>query len=72
MNKYLTIIQLVVALLLTVSILLQQRGAGTSAFMGGGGGSAYYAKRGFEKFLFGATIGLAIAFLATAILNLIV
>lgn len=71
MKPILGIIEIIVASLLVVSILLQQRGAGSSAIMGGGG-SVYYARRGFEKFLFGATIGLAIAFIAISVLSLIV
>ena len=56
--------------MLVVSILLQQRGAGGSAITGGGGGGAYYAKRGFEKTLFYATIVLAVIFVASAIASI--
>ena len=49
--KFITIAQLVVAILLTVSILLQNRGSGLSSAFGGDFGG-YYTKRGMEKFLF--------------------
>jgi protein translocase SecG subunit len=61
--------QLVVSVLLAVSILLQNRGAGLSASFGGDFGG-YYTKRGMEKFLFGASIALAVAFLGLAIANI--
>lgn len=62
-------IQLGVSILLVISILLQNRGAGLSAAFGGDFGG-YYTKRGMEKFLFGATIVLAIIFLGLAITNI--
>lgn len=62
-------IQLGVSILLVISILLQNRGAGLSAAFGGDFGG-YYTKRGMEKFLFGATIVLAVIFLGLAITNI--
>lgn len=64
--KYLTIGQIIVAILLSVSILMQNRGSGLSATFGGDFGG-YYTKRGMEKFLFYFSIGLAIAFIVIAI-----
>ena len=61
--------QLGVSILLVVSILLQNRGAGLSAAFGGDFGG-YYTKRGMEKFLFVATIILAIIFLGLAMVNI--
>lgn len=66
----LNIIQIILSIALIVTILLQQRGSGLSSAFGGGGG-VYYQKRGFEKILFRATIGLSAAFLITAFLNLL-
>lgn len=58
---FLKIIQLIVAILLTVVILLQNKGAGLgSAF--GGSNNVYLAKRGLDKILFVATIVLTILF----------
>lgn len=62
------IVQAVVAILLTLSILLQNRGSGLGSTFGGDFGG-YYTKRGMEKFLIYATVVLAIIFFALAILN---
>lgn len=67
-------IQIVLAVLLVAGILLQQNEAGLgSAFGGGGGGdsSIEHTRRGFEKTLFRATIVIAILFVLSAILVLI-
>ncbi|QQS15518.1 MAG: preprotein translocase subunit SecG [Candidatus Moraniibacteriota bacterium] len=64
--RVLVIVQVIVALLLIVSILLQSRGSGMSVSSGGGN---YYAKRGFEKFLLFASAGLAFLFVFLAGLN---
>jgi protein translocase SecG subunit len=71
----LTIIQVVIAIALVVVILLQNRSAGAGGVFGGAGGGGtsgadFSAKRGLEKLLFRATIGLALAFLVVALLNL--
>ncbi len=68
--KILSISQAVVSILLIVSILLQNRGAGLSAAFGGEMGG-YYTKRGFEKFLFYASIALSALFIALAATNFI-
>jgi len=62
-------IQIAVAVLLTISILLQNRGAGLSASFGGDFGG-YYTKRGMEKFLFRASVVLAAIFLGLAVANI--
>jgi preprotein translocase subunit SecG len=54
--------------LLTTAILLQQRGTGLGGAFGGDG-NVFRTKRGVEKGLFYATIGIAVLFFATAILN---
>ena len=58
--------QIVIAILLIVSILLQNRGAGLGGVFGGGG-DVYMAKRGFEKKIFNFTIALSIIFLALSL-----
>jgi len=65
MEKILIIVQIAVSILLAASILLQNRGAGLGSTFGGDFGG-YYTKRGFEKFLFSATIVLGILFLGVA------
>jgi len=66
MLKTINIIEIVVAILLTISILLQNRGAGLSSTFGGDFGG-YYSKRGFEKFLVYFSIFLSAVFLILAI-----
>ena len=64
------IIQIVLALLLIIVTILQQRGSNAGMAFGGGGES-FRSKRGLEKFLFYATIVLAILFAANSILTLV-
>lgn len=73
MDKTLGTIQIIISVLLIVSILLQNRGAGLSETFGGGGGggNVYQTKRGFDKFLFTATVVLAILFLGTAFFSFV-
>jgi protein translocase SecG subunit len=66
MEKGLIIGQIAVSVLLTVSILLQNRGAGLSATFGGDFGG-YYTKRGFEKFLYWATVALGAIFIGLSV-----
>ena len=64
------IVQIIIAILLIVCIMLQSRGTGLgSAF--GGEGMIYRTKRGLEKSLFILTIILAILFLGTALLSIL-
>ena len=66
----LNILQIIISILLITTILLQQRGGGLSSVFGGGG-SVYRTRRGLEKFIYGATIALAILFILTALLSII-
>jgi preprotein translocase subunit SecG len=71
LTAILPIIQIVLAVLLTVAILFQQSEAGAGGAFGGSDSvSAWRTRRGFEKFLFIATIILAVLFTASAILTL--
>lgn len=72
MEKNLAIFQGVVSVLLIISILLQNRGTGLSETFGGGasGGNSYQTKRGFDKFLFRATVILVVIFIAAAIFSM--
>lgn len=71
MSQILKIVQILVAILLTISILLQARGTGLSSAFGGEG-NFYRTKRGLEKIIFRATIVLAILFLALALVNFLI
>lgn len=59
---------IIVSVLITGSILLQAQGSGLGSTWGGGG-ETYHTRRGIEKVVFYATIGLTALFsiLATAI-----
>lgn len=70
MEVWLKIAQLVVAILLIISILLQSRGSGLSGVFGGSN-AVFRTKRGIEKTLFTSTIVLAAIFFCLAIAMLL-
>jgi protein translocase SecG subunit len=67
---WLKIIQVIVAILLMAAILLQNKGSAVSGIFGGGG-NVYMTKRGFDKVLVYATIGLAIVFFGLSLAAII-
>lgn len=71
MENWLQITQLIIAVLLITGILLQRRGAGMGLAFGQDSAS-YSTKRGAEKFLFIATIVLAVLFFATAFAHFLI
>lgn len=71
MAAILPYIQIVLSILLVIAVLLQQNEAGMGAAFGGGDSSVQYTRRGFEKWLFYASIVLAILFGLSALLALI-
>jgi len=71
MNDILNIAQIIISILLITTILVQQRGAGLGSAFGGEGG-VYYKKRGMEKIIFIATIVLAILFILTAFIRMVI
>ena len=70
MDKTLNIVQIVIAVLLTGSVLLQHRGTSLGGAFGGEG-NVYRSRRGAEKFLFYATIVLGLVFVVLAIVNVL-
>lgn len=60
-RSYLQIVQIIVAIALTIAILMQARGAGLGSVFGGSG-AVFKTRRGIDKLLFRTTIGLAIFF----------
>ena len=61
-------IEITLALLLIVGIVLQQRGAGLGGAFGGDNfASTFYKRRGAEKFLFNATVVIAVLFVLSAV-----
>lgn len=67
--EWISIIQVIIAILLSVSILLQNRGSGLGSAFGGGGSASYYAKRGMEKLLVRSATVLAVLFVIVSIAN---
>ncbi len=62
--------EIILSILLIVGIVLQQRGATLGGAFGGDNfASTFYKRRGAEKFLFNATIVVAILLVISAILN---
>lgn len=68
--KIITIAQLIVAVLLTISVLLQNRGSGLGGAFGGDFGG-YYTKRGMEKFLVYLSSFLGFTFISLAIASIV-
>ena len=67
---YLPYVEIVLSLLLITGIVLQQRGAGLGGAFGGDNfASTFYKRRGAEKFLFNATIVIAVLFVLSAIIH---
>lgn len=62
--------QIILAVLVITGIVLQQRGGGLSSTFGGSS-MEYSTKRGLEKWIFYATIILAVLWLAVSVLRLI-
>ncbi|HLB95823.1 MAG TPA: preprotein translocase subunit SecG [Patescibacteria group bacterium] len=71
MTQTLLIVQIVLAIFLSISVLLQHRGTSLGGAFGGGG-EVYRSRRGAEKFLFYFTVILATLFVILAIINLLV
>ena len=60
--------EITLSLLLIIGIVLQQRGAGLGGAFGGDNfASTFYKRRGAEKFLFRATMVIAVLFVLVTI-----
>lgn len=70
MQKIISIIQIVLSILLTISILLQHRGTGLGGAFGGEA-NVYRSRRGVEKFLYYATVTIAVLFIGISIFSLV-
>ena len=65
-------IQIILSVLLVAAILLQQRGSSLGGAFGGDNfSSAFHKRRGAELFLFKFSIGIAILFVISALLNVL-
>jgi len=66
-------IQIVLAVLLIGAVILQRTGASLGGAFGSDNfSSGFHTRRGLEKTLFNATIGLGILFALSALVNLII
>jgi protein translocase SecG subunit len=71
-TQILPIVQLIISLLLILAILAQRSGDGIEGALGGSSANlTYFVRRGGERFLFVATIVLAILFAVTAIIGIL-
>ena len=70
METAILIAQIILAIALIASILLQQRGTGLGGAFGGEV-TAYRSRRGIERTLFRLTIVLAVLFVIFSLLNLV-
>ena len=65
-------VQIILSVLLIAAILLQQRGSSLGGAFGGDNfSSAFHKRRGAELFLFKFSIGIAILFVISAFLNIL-
>jgi preprotein translocase subunit SecG len=67
---YVNLIQIVVSISLITVILLQAKGSGLGGIFGGDS-SIYKTRRGVEKTLHQATIGLSVLFFGISILSVV-
>lgn len=63
----LVVLQVVISVLLLISILMQKGQSGLGTVFGGSIAGEFRTKRGFEAFLFNASIFLGVLFVANSI-----
>lgn len=64
----LQIIQIILSITIITLVLLQAKGAGLGSIFGGDGG-VYRTRRGIEKTMYQATIGLSVVFFLVSLLS---
>lgn len=72
MNTFLNIVEIIVALLLIGSILVQQKGGEMSSIFGGSGETIQQTRRGAEKAIYYFTIYLATVFAGISIARILI
>ena len=65
-------LQVILSILLIGSVMLQRSDAGLGGALGGSNQAGFYTKRGGEKYLFIATIVIAILFVIASLMALFV
>jgi preprotein translocase subunit SecG len=68
-STYLNLAQIIVAIALTVLIMLQTKGAALGSVFGRSDSAVYKTRRGVEKTVFNATIGLSVVFFIMAMVT---
>ena len=68
---YIQIIQIIISIALIAVILVQSKGAGGLGGIFGGDSTVYRTRRGVEKTLFNATVGLALVFFIISIISVL-
>ena len=71
MQVYLNIAQIIVSIALIVIVIFQARSSSAGSMFGGSDSSVYRTRRGVEKTIYNATIGLAALFFILALLNVL-
>ena len=71
METVLPIIQIILSILLVAAILMQQSDAGLGSAFGSDDGGVRRTRRGAEKILFNTTIVIALLFVISSILALV-
>ncbi len=71
MQVYLNIAQIIVSIALIVIIIFQARSSSAGSMFGGSDSSVYRTRRGVERTIYNATIGLAVLFFILALLNVL-
>ncbi len=73
LEGFLPYIQIVLSVALIICVLLQQTGASLGGAFGGDNFSAaYHTRRGMEKYLFWATVGIGVLFSVSAFIALVI
>lgn len=62
------VIQIIISITIIALVLLQTKGSGLGGIFGGDGG-VYRTRRGIEKTLYQATIGLAVLFFVISLIS---
>jgi preprotein translocase subunit SecG len=68
-STYLNLAQMIIAIALIVIIMLQTQGAALGSVFGRSDSAVYKTRRGVEKTVFNATIGLSVLFFIMAMVS---
>lgn len=68
---YLSVAEIILAVVIVVLVIIQAKGSDLGGFMGGGESSGFRTRRGIDSTLHSATIGFGIAFFICTFLTFI-